>query len=75
VAKDAHHKFFRLGVPCIAYENPHMQVMSAALLASDCVVIFISATGSSRDVIDSIQVAKKIGNPNHRYSRSGEMPP
>ena len=61
VAKDAHHKFFRLGVPCIAYEDPHMQVMSAALLASDCVVIAISATGSSKDIIDSIQVAKKSG--------------
>ena len=61
VARDAHHKFFRLGVPCIAYEDPHMQVMSAALLASDCVVIAISATGSSRDVIDSIQIAKKSG--------------
>jgi len=61
VARDAHHKFFRLGVPCIAYEDSHMQVMSAALLASDCVVIAISATGSSRDVIDSIQIAKKSG--------------
>ena len=61
VARDAHHKFFRLGVPCIAYEDSHMQVMSAALLSSDCVVIAISATGSSRDVIDSIQIAKKSG--------------
>jgi DNA-binding MurR/RpiR family transcriptional regulator len=61
VARDAHHKFFRLGVPCIAYQDSHMQVMSAALLASDCVVIAISATGSSRDVIDSIQIAKKSG--------------
>jgi RpiR family carbohydrate utilization transcriptional regulator len=61
VARDAHHKFFRLGVPCIAYEDSHMQVMSAALLASDCVVIAISATGSSRDVIDSVQIAKKSG--------------
>jgi len=61
VARDAHHKFFRLGVPCIAYQDSHMQVMSAALLASDCVVIAISATGSSKDVIDSIQIAKKSG--------------
>ena len=61
VARDAHHKFFRLGVPCIAYEDSHMQVISAALLASDCVVIAISATGSSRDVIDSVQIAKKSG--------------
>jgi DNA-binding MurR/RpiR family transcriptional regulator len=61
VAMDAHHKFFRLAVPCIAYQNSHMQVMSAALLSSDCVVIAISATGSTKDVIDSTRVAKKSG--------------
>jgi DNA-binding MurR/RpiR family transcriptional regulator len=61
VAKDAHHKFFRLGVPCIAYVDSHMQVMSAAILSSDCVVIAISATGSSKDIIESIKVAKKSG--------------
>ena len=61
VARDAHHKFFRLGVPCIAYVDSHMQVMSAAILSSDCVVIAISATGSSKDVIESIKVAKKSG--------------
>ena len=61
VARDAQHKFFRLGVPCIAYVDSHMQVMSAAILSSDCVVIAISATGSSKDVIESIKVAKKSG--------------
>lgn len=61
VAKDAHHKFFRLGVPCIAYVDSHMQVMSAAILSSDSVVIAISATGSSKDVIESIKVANKSG--------------
>ncbi len=61
VAMDAHHKFFRLGVPSIAYQDSHMQVMSAALLSSDCVVIAISATGSTKDVIESSRVAKKSG--------------
>jgi RpiR family carbohydrate utilization transcriptional regulator len=61
VARDAQHKFFRLGVPCIAYEDSHMQVMSAALLSSCCVVIAISATGSTKDVIESVRVAQKSG--------------
>ena len=59
--RDAHYKFFRLGMPCIAYEDSDMQVMSAALFSSDCVVIAISTTGSTRDVINIIQVAKKSG--------------
>ncbi len=66
VARNAHYKFFRLGVPCIAYEDYRIQVMSAALLSSDCVVVAISATGSTGDVINSIQAEKKIGSRNRR---------
>ncbi len=61
VVLDAHHKFLGLGVPCIAYQDSHMQVMSAALLDSDCVVVAIFATGSTKDVIVSTQVVIKSG--------------
>jgi RpiR family carbohydrate utilization transcriptional regulator len=61
VARDAHHKFFRLGIPCIAYDDPHMQVMSAALLSPKDVVVVISHTGSTKDIIDSAKVARKAG--------------
>jgi RpiR family transcriptional regulator, carbohydrate utilization regulator len=61
VARDAHHKFFRLGLPCIAYDDPHMQVMSAALLSPEDVVIAVSHTGSTKDIIDSVKVARKAG--------------
>ena len=61
VARDAHHKFFRLGIPCAVYDDPHMQVMSAALLGSEDVVVVISHTGSTKDIIDSAKVARKAG--------------
>ncbi len=61
VALDAHHKFFRLGIPCVAYDDPHMQVMSASLLSSDDVVVPISHTGSTKDIIESAKVARKTG--------------
>jgi DNA-binding MurR/RpiR family transcriptional regulator len=61
VAMDAHHKFFRLGISCIAYEDPHMQVMSAALLAPGDVAVAISHTGSTKDIIESVKVARKAG--------------
>jgi len=61
VAMDAHHKFFRLGISCIAYVDPHMQVMSAALLSPEDVVVAISHTGSTKDIIESVRVAKKAG--------------
>jgi DNA-binding MurR/RpiR family transcriptional regulator len=61
VARDAHHKFFRLGIPCVAYDDPHMQVMSAALLSRADVVVVISHTGSTKDIIESAKVARKAG--------------
>jgi RpiR family transcriptional regulator, carbohydrate utilization regulator len=59
VARDAHHKFFRLGIPCAAYDDTHMQVMSASLLSAEDVVVVISHTGSTKDIIDSAKIARK----------------
>ena len=61
VALDAHHKFFRRGIPCLAYTDPHMQAMSAALLGPEDVVVAISHTGSTRDIIDSVDIARRRG--------------
>ncbi|MEW6264760.1 MAG: MurR/RpiR family transcriptional regulator [Thermodesulfobacteriota bacterium] len=61
VARDAHHKFFRLGLPCVAYDDPHMQIMSAALLGPQDVVLAVSHTGSTKDVVESAKVARKAG--------------
>ena len=61
VARDAYHKFFRLGTPCAAHDDAHMQVMSAALLGPTDGVVVISHTGSTKDIIDSARIARKAG--------------
>lgn len=61
VARDAYHKFFRLGMACAAQDDAHMQVMSAALLTAADVVVAISHTGSSKDLIESVKVAGRAG--------------
>jgi RpiR family transcriptional regulator, carbohydrate utilization regulator len=61
VARDAYHKFFRLGIPCAAHDDTHMQVMSASLLSPEDVVVVISHTGSTKDIIDSAKIARKAG--------------
>lgn len=61
VAFDAQHKFLRHGIPCIAYNDAHMQVMSASMLGKGDVVIGISHSGSSRDIVDSLENASKAG--------------
>jgi RpiR family transcriptional regulator, carbohydrate utilization regulator len=61
VASDAYHKFFRLGIPCQAYSDSHMQSMSASVLRPDSVVVAISHTGRSREMIENAKLAKEAG--------------
>ncbi|WP_335871231.1 transcriptional regulator HexR [Bacillus sp. 2205SS5-2] len=61
VATDAYHKFFRLGIPCNSYSDSHMQSMSASVLHSDSVVVAISHTGRSKELIENVRLAKKTG--------------
>jgi RpiR family carbohydrate utilization transcriptional regulator len=61
VALDAQHKFFRLGIPTVAYSDPHVHAMSAALLGRTDVVVAISAGGRTLDLIRSVEIARAAG--------------
>ncbi|WP_342129164.1 MurR/RpiR family transcriptional regulator [Hydrogenophaga sp. OTU3427] len=61
VAQDAQHKFFRLGVNTIAYSDGHMQVMSASLRRPGDVVLVISNSGRTRDLMDAADIARQRG--------------
>lgn len=61
VAIDAQHKFFRLQVATAAYSDPHMQSMSAVTLGINDVVVAISQSGRTRDLLHSIQLAQQQG--------------
>ena len=58
VAEDAQLKFFRLGKPAIAYSDPHIQAASAALLDKDALVIAISHSGRSSDILKTVEIAR-----------------
>lgn len=61
VARDAQHKFFRLGVRATAISDGHVQVMSATMLVpGDCAVI-ISNSGRSKDLLDVADIARRKG--------------
>ena len=61
VAHDAHHKFFRLGVPCSFNSDPHMQAMSASVISRDALIVAISHTGRSKELIENIRFARETG--------------
>ncbi|BAN24070.1 MurR/RpiR family transcriptional regulator [Caballeronia insecticola] len=56
-ALDMQHKFFKLGVPSVAYSDPHTYTTSAALLGDGDVVVAISNTGRTRDILDACKSA------------------
>ena len=61
VAMDAMHKFFRLQFSAVAYSDPHMQSMSAVTLKKDDVVVAISQSGRTKDLLHAMEVAQDQG--------------
>lgn len=61
LAADASHKFLRIGIRCETASDPHLMMMSAAILDSDGVVLAISHTGQTSAVLDAVRVAKRNG--------------
>jgi RpiR family carbohydrate utilization transcriptional regulator len=59
VGEDAQLKFFRLGKPAIAYSDPHIQLAAAALLDERALVIAISHSGRSRDILNTVEIARQ----------------
>ncbi|HLA13202.1 MAG TPA: MurR/RpiR family transcriptional regulator [Pyrinomonadaceae bacterium] len=60
-ALDAKSKFTRLGLVSDAFGDAHLQVMAAAALSANDVAIGISHSGSTRDVVDALTVARRSG--------------
>ncbi len=61
IAQDAQHRFFRLGTPCIAYEDTLKQRMAAAAANTDTVILFLSFTGRTKAVIETAEIARSSG--------------
>lgn len=81
VATDAQHKFFRLQVATAAYSDPHMQSMSAVTLGEKDVVVAISQSGRTRDLMHSIELAQQhnalvvsLAPQNTPVSRAADLP-
>ena len=61
VAADAHHKFFRLGRPSAAYSDAHVHGMAATMLRPGDVVLAVSASGRTVDLLSSVALARESG--------------
>lgn len=61
VAIDAQHKFFRSGVPTVAYSDPHIHSIAASLLKEGDAVVAISQRGATKELLASVQLARSTG--------------
>lgn len=60
-ALDAKNRFIRIGKKVDAVVDPHIQSMVAATLTEDDLVVGVSISGSNRDTISSLEIAKANG--------------
>jgi DNA-binding MurR/RpiR family transcriptional regulator len=60
-AQDAEHRFMRMGFNVSYSTDSHVMVMKAALVQEGDVVVGISTSGSTKDVVDTMRIAKEKG--------------
>ncbi|AMM95643.1 hypothetical protein UP17_20555 [Peribacillus simplex] len=61
-AQEFKSKFFRIGLTVEAISDPHQSMMDAALSNENSVVIGISISGTTKEVISAVKIAKKQGS-------------
>ncbi|HEV7277387.1 MAG TPA: MurR/RpiR family transcriptional regulator [Devosiaceae bacterium] len=58
LAQETQYRLFRYGVVVSAHSDPYMMRMTASTLKPDDLVIAVSATGRTREVIGAVELAK-----------------
>lgn len=61
IALDGQQKFMRINKFCSAYTDPHLQITAAANIKKGDVAVVISYSGETKDIVDSMRVAKESG--------------
>lgn len=61
IAADAQHKFFRFGIPTVAYADTHIQTMAASVLSAGDVMVAISNSGRTVELLGAVDVALNAG--------------
>ena len=74
VAIDASHKFLRAGLNAYAYSDNHMQMIASSKLTEKDVVIGISHSGSSKDIVEALKTAKEHGASTITITNKGKSP-
>lgn len=74
VALDAYHKFIRSGLHVNSNLDSHMQLMSASQLTRKDMAVLISHSGSTKDLLDVLQVIKENDVPTISITNFAKSP-
>ena len=74
VALDASHKFIRAGLNATACSDNHMQMIVASHRSGGDVAIGVSHSGSSKDIVEALKVAKEHGATTVAITNVGKSP-
>lgn len=74
VAQDAAYKFLRIGVNSLASLDFHMQLTSTSLLDSEDIVIIISYSGRTKEMVECLDIAKSRGCKTTCITKYGKNP-
>lgn len=61
IARDASHKFLRIGVHTNVHDDAHMMLMSASVLGPNDAVLAFSHSGSTTAVLEPLEIARRNG--------------
>jgi len=74
IAADFAHKMIRAGKNCVSHSDSHLQTITAVNLKRGDVAFGISHSGSSHDVVEALQTAKKNGATTICITNYGSSP-
>ena len=71
VALDAQNKFLRINKTSMSALDPHLQMLYSSTLTKDDVVVLISYTGETKDILNTLNIVKELGVTSIAITRYG----
>lgn len=58
IAQDSTYKFMRIGLNCVGFDSSHTMIMMASIMNEGDLVVAISHSGDTEEIIKTVQLAK-----------------
>ena len=59
IAQDSNYKFMRIGLNCLSFDSSHTMIMMASIMQKGDLVIAISHSGETEEIIKTVEMAKQ----------------